>query len=103
MESTSSAQAGEDYERVRLPREVSEPKVRAAALELAHGLVLAEAIANRAEDFASPRYKPDAFEKRDAALELDRFRAWRARHPQLLEWARRVGVRVPSDREPGRW
>src|SRR4051794_38406672 len=99
MQSTSSAQAGEDYERVRLPREVTEPSVRAAALELAHGLVLAEAIARRFEDFASPRYKPDAFELREAEQEAERFRAWRVRHPQLIAWARRVGVRVPRDRE----
>jgi hypothetical protein len=71
--------------------------VRAAAVQLAAGVVLFERVATLAEDFASPRYKPDVAERLEMQRAVEHANAWRAQHAKLLEWARRTGA-LPAAR-----
>jgi hypothetical protein len=68
------------------------PSVAAAALrELTAAYVLLERVADRAEDWSSPGYKPDAGERVEMRQELEQLAAWRQTHAQLAAWARRTG------------
>lgn len=71
--------------------------VRAAAVQLAAGVVLFERVATLAEDFASPGYKPDAAERVEMRRAVEHANAWRVQHAKLLEWARRTGA-LPAAR-----
>jgi hypothetical protein len=70
--------------------------VRAAAIELSAGVVLLERVAQLAEDFAHPGYKPDAGEREQMRQALERASAWREQHAQLLTWAKRTGGRAAT-------
>jgi hypothetical protein len=71
----------------------SEAIVRAAAIELAAAVVLLDRVAELADDWASPGYKPDAQEREQMRKALEASCEWRHRHAQLLTWAKRTGQR----------
>lgn len=73
--------------------QVSDSVLRAAAIELSAGMVLFERVATLAEDFASPRYRPDAGEREQMRQALEHAQLWREQHHQLLTWAKRTGAR----------
>jgi hypothetical protein len=72
--------------------------LRAAVVELAAGLALADTLCSLAADHADPGYKADAYERAQLRDAIETFNTWRARHPQLAALATRVGARRPRPR-----
>lgn len=64
----------------------------AALVELATAFVLLHQVVELAEDWASPRYKPDIGERQVMVQRLEQLHAWQGTHPTLVRWAKRTGA-----------